>query len=296
MTSTASTIAITGATGQLGRLVIDALLRSLPASQLVAAVRSPEKAQDLAAKGVEVRLADYNRPETLANAFTGVDRLLLISSSEIGGRLEQHRAVIDAAKRAGVKLIAYTSILHADSSPLSLAAEHRQTEAALQASGVPFVLLRNGWYVENYTMSVPTVLQFKAMVGSAGEGRISLANRVDYAEAAAAVLRSEADQAGRVYELAGDESYSLAELAAEIGRQAGEAIAYNDLPEDAYKGVLLGAGLPEALAAMLANSDVGASQGALYDAGRQISALTGRSTASLAEAVAQALKTPALQA
>jgi len=288
--TTSSKIAITGATGQLGQLVIDALLRKVPASQIIATVRNPEKARGLAAKGVEVRVADYDRPETLESAFEGVDKLLLISASEVGKRTPQHQAVIDAARRAGVKLLAYTSLLHADRSTLGLAEEHRQTEAALKESGVPYVLLRNGWYVENYTGSVPVALQHNAFLGSAGEGRISWASRADFAEAAAAVLVAEADQAGRVYELAGDQGHTLAELAAEIARQSGKPVVYNDMPEDAYKGVLLGAGLPEGLAGLLADSDVKASKGALYDDSRQLSALTGRPTISLQEAVAQALK------
>ena len=159
-------IAITGATGQLGRLVIQALLQSVPANQIIAAVRSPAKAQDLAALGVQVRQADYTQPDTLRAAFAGVDKLLLISSSEVGQRFAQHSAVIDAAKAAGVKLIAYTSILRADTSALGLAAEHKETEAALQASGVPFVLLRNGWYTENYAGVVATAVQYGAVMGA----------------------------------------------------------------------------------------------------------------------------------
>ena len=282
-------IAVTGATGQLGRLVIEALLKQLPASEIVAAVRNPEKAEDLAAKGVQVRLADYDLPETLEPAFTGVDKLLLISASELGRRVPQHRAVIEAAKGAGVKLIAYTSILHADRSPLGLAEEHRQTEAALEASGVPHVVLRNGWYAENYTQSVPVALQHQAFLGSAGEGRVAWASRADYAEAAAAVLTAEADQAGRIYELAGDQAYTLAELAAEVARQSGQPVVYKDLPEAAYKEILVGVGLPEPVAAMIAESDVGAAKGGLFDDGRQISALTGHLTATLEQSVAAAL-------
>lgn len=283
-------IAITGANGQLGQLTIDALLRRVPASEIVATVRSAEKGQSLAAKGVQVRIADYSRPETLDAAFAGIDTLLLISSSEVGARAAQHRAVIDAAKRAGVKLLAYTSILHADRSPLGLADEHRQTEAYLKDSGLPFVLLRNGWYAENYTGSVPTALQHQAFLGSAGDGRISWASRQDYADATAAVLTAEADQAGRVYELAGDQAYTLAELAAEVARQSGEPVVYKDLPEAAYKEVLVGAGLPEAFAGLLADSDVGASQGGLFDDTRQISALTGKPTITLEQSVAAVLK------
>lgn len=281
-------IGITGATGQLGRVVIDHLLETLPASEIVAAVRDPAKARDLAERGVEVRQADYNRPETLPRALEGADKLLLISSSEIGNRVPQHRAVIEAAKAAGVGLLAYTSLLHADSSPLGLAAEHRETEALIRTSGLPSVILRNGWYTENYTASVPVALEHGAVFGSASDGRISSATREDYAAAAAAVLTRDGE-AGKTYELAGDLSYSLAELAAEIGRQARKAIVYNDLPKEEYKAALLGAELPEPLAELLADSDVGASKGGLFDDSRQLSALIGRPTTPFAESVAAVL-------
>jgi len=290
MTSHPSTIALTGASGQLGQLVIEALLKKVPASTIIATARTPGKIQHLAAKGVEVREADYDRPETLAAAFAGVDTLLLISASEVGKRVPQHQAVIDAAKRAGVKRLVYTSLLHADTSPVSLAEEHRLTEAALKASGIPTVILRNNWYAENYLASLPVALQHGAIVGSAGEGRISWATREDYAEATAAVLASAADHVGRIYELAGDEAYTLADLAAEVSRQTGKSIVYTDMPEAAYRDVLLGAGLPEPVAAMIAGADVDASNGAFFDDSRQISALTGRPTTTLADSVAQALK------
>lgn len=283
-------IAVTGATGQLGRLVIQQLLKKLPAGNIVALARDPGKAADLSAVGVQVRLADYDRPDTLRSALAGVSKLLLISSSEVGSRVPQHQAVIDAARAASVALIAYTSILRADTSPLALAREHRETEAALRTAGVPHVLLRNGWYVENYTAGVPAALQHKAVLGSAGAGRISSASRADYAQAAAAVLTAEAPQAGRVYELAGASSFSLAELAAEIGRQSGEAIVYNDLAEADYRGALLQAGLPESLAGLLAESDVGASKGALLGAQPDLERLIGRPAATLEQAVATALK------
>jgi NAD(P)H dehydrogenase (quinone) len=282
-------IAITGATGQLGRLVIQNLLRDLPAAQIVAAVRTPAKAADLAAQGVQVRHADYGQPATLDIAFQGVDKLLLVSSSEVGQRAPQHRAVIDAARRAGVRLIAYTSILRADSSPLALAAEHRETEAMLRASGVPFVLLRNGWYTENYTAGLPAALAHGAVLGSAGAGRIAAAPRADYAAAAAAVLLRH-DQGGKVYELAGDTAFTLAELAAEIARQTAKPIVYKELPPAAYQAVLVQAGLPEGFAALLADSDVGASKGALFDDGGQIGRLIGRPTVPMAAIVAAALK------
>jgi NAD(P)H dehydrogenase (quinone) len=282
-------LVVTGATGQLGRLVLQSLLKQVPAGQIVAAVRSPEKAQDLAALGLQVRRADYDRPETLAEAFRGAGRVLLISSSELGKRFAQHRAAIDAAKAAGVGLLAYTSLLHAGTSPLPLGLEHRETEAYLTASGLPFALLRNGWYTENYTASIPPALQHGAFLGSAGEGRIASAARADYAEAAAAVLLKP-DQAGRIYELAGDSAYTLADLAAEIARQAGKPVAYQNLPEAEYQAILLGAGLPEPVARLVAESDTGAAKGGLFDDSRTLSRLIGRPTTPMAASVAQALK------
>ena len=278
-------IVVTGATGHLGRLVIAGLLKKVPPSGIIAAVRSPEKAGDLAALGVQVRCADYNQPPAWDGALKGADKVLLISSSEVGRRAKQHRAVIDAARRTGVKLLAYTSVLRADTSPLGLAAEHKETEALIRASGLPFTLLRNGWYTENYTAGISGALTHGAVYGCAGDGRIASAARADYAEAAAAVLTAE-DQAGRVYELAGDTAYTLAELAAEISRQSGKKIGYVNLPEAEYRNVLVKAGLPEAVAALLAASDTGVSKGALFDDGHQLSKLIGRPTTSLAAAVA----------
>jgi NAD(P)H dehydrogenase (quinone) len=281
-------IVISAASGQLGRLVIEELLKQLPASDIIAAVRNPAKAGDLAARGVQVRLADYDRPDTLDAAFRGADKLLLISSSEVGQRVKQHANAIDAAKRAGVGLIAYTSILRADSSPLGLAAEHLATEQLLRASGLSHVLLRNGWYTENYAASVPTALQHGVLLGSAGDGRIASAARADYAAAAAAVLTGD-NQAGKVYELAGDEAYTLSELSAEISRQSGTPVAYQNLPEADFKRVLLDAGLPEGLAGLLAESDVGASRGGLFSDERQLSRLIGRPTTPLSVVVAAAI-------
>ena len=253
--------------------------------RLVALARSPQKAADL---GVAVRAADYASPETLGAALAGVDTLLLVSSSEVGQRAAQHRNVIEAAKRAGVARIVYTSLLKAPSSPLSLAEEHRQTEADLKASGIAYTILRNGWYSENYAGSIAPAISGGALYGSAGKGRISSATRADYADAAVAVLTGEGHD-GKTYELAGDEAYTLADLAAEISRQAGKEIPYRDLPEADYAAALKGAGLPEGLAAALASFDVGASQGALFDDGRQLSKLIGRPTpigASVREALA----------
>ena len=281
-------IVITGASGQLGRLVIQSLLTKVPASSIVAAVRNPQKASDLAALGVQVRRADYTDSASLDAAFQGAEKVLLISSSEVGQRLAQHRNAIDAARRAGVSLLAYTSLLHADTSPLGLAGEHVATEACLAQAGVPFVLLRNGWYTENYLASIPPALQHGAFIGSAGEGRIASAARADYAEAAAVALTAP-DQSGKVYELAGDEAYTLAGFAAELSRQSGKTIPYVDLPESDYKAALVGAGLPEPIAGLLADSDSGASKGGLFDATRQLSALIGRPTTPLAVSMRAAL-------
>lgn len=282
-------IVVTGATGQLGRLVITALLKTVPASQIVAAVRTPAKAADLAALGVLVRQADYAQPATLVNAFTGADKLLLISSSEVGQRVPQHQAVIDAARQAGVKLIAYTSVLHADKGLLGLTGEHLATETAIKASGIPAVMLRNGWYTENYAASIAPALAHGAFLGSAKEGRIASAARADYADAAAAVLTRD-DQAGKVYELAGDEAYTLTEFAAEVAAQSGKPVVYKDLPEADFKAALIGAGLPDYLAALLSDSDAGAAKGGLFDDSRTLSTLIGRPTTPLKTVVADALK------
>jgi NAD(P)H dehydrogenase (quinone) len=281
-------IAITGASGQLGQLVIEDLLKTVAAEQVVAIVRNPAKVSELAERGVQVRAASYEDKAALVQALTGVEKLLLISSSEVGQRAVQHRNVIEAAKEAGVKLIAYTSVLHADSSPLGLAEEHIATEQQLQQSGVPFVLLRNGWYTENYLASVPPALQHGVFIGSTGEGKISSASRADYAAAAAKVMTLD-NQAGKVYELAGDNGWTLTELTAEITKQSGKTVVYQNLPEADFKAALLGAGLPEGLAAMLANSDVGASKGGLFDDSRQLSQLIGRPTTPLADSLRAAL-------
>ncbi len=270
-------IAVTGATGQLGRLVIDALLKKVPAAEIIAAVRSPEKAADLAALGVQLRQADYAKPETLASAFSGVEKVLLISSSEVGAREAQHKAVIAAAKEAGVSLLAYTSLLHADTSPLGLATEHRATEQALIASGVPYAILRNGWYTENYAASIAPAITHGAFIGAAAEGKIASASRKDYAEAAAAVLAGN-KAAGQIYELSGDSAYTLAEFTAEIARQSGKAIQYIDMPQADFSAALKGAGLPDWLAEMLADSDAAAAKGGLFDDSHTLSKLTGHPT------------------
>lgn len=282
-------LALTGSTGHLGRLTLDALLQTVPANQIVALARDPEKAAPYAAQGVNVREADYDRPETLEPALAGVDRLLLISSNAVGARVAQHRAVIDAARAAGVTLIAYTSILHADTSTIGLAQEHRETEAALADSGIPTALLRNGWYTENYTGTIGAAIEHGVVLGSAGEARISAATRDDFAAAAAAVLTAD-DPAGQIYELAGDTAFTMTEYAAEITRQSGQPVVYQDLPEADYRAALEGVGLPPPFAATIAQADVAARDGALFDEGHAMSRLIGRPTTSLAEAVARALE------
>ncbi len=279
------TVAVTGATGQLGRLTIAKLKTLLPADQIIALARSPEKAADL---GVPARAFDYEQPQTLAAALAGVDRLLLISSNQIGQRAAQHRAVIAAAKAAGVGQIVYTSLLHADRSPLSLAGEHVQTEAMLAASGIAQTILRNGWYAENYTGAIPAALAQGALIGAAGHGRVSGAARQDYADAAAAVLTGDG-HAGKTYELAADTAWTLADLAAEISAQSGRQIPYDNLSQAGYAAALVGAGLPEGLADAIAGWDLGASQDALYDDSRQLSQLIGRPTTPLADVVRAAL-------
>lgn len=282
-------IVVTGASGQLGHLVINELLKTVAASEIIAAVRTPSKAADLSALGVTVKEADYTRPETLEAAFAGADKVLLISSSEVGQRYPQHTNVIEAAQKAGVKLLAYTSLLHADSSPLPLALEHKQTEEALATSGLPYVLLRNGWYTENYLASVPVALQYGVVMGCAADGKISSAARADYAAAAAAVLTSSESQAGKVYELAGDNAYTLSELAATISAAADKPVTYQNLSEADYNKALLDAGLPDFLATLLAESDTGASKGGLFDDSKTLSSLTGRPTTALAEMVKAAV-------
>jgi NAD(P)H dehydrogenase (quinone) len=281
------TIAITGATGKLGRLVVNKLKDKTQADKIIALARTPAKAADL---GVQVRQADYSQPETIERALAGVDTLLLVSSNEIGKRAVQHRNVIEAAKKAGVQWIVYTSLLHAETSAIkSLADEHLVTEADLKASGVPFTILRNGWYTENYTASVPGAVAGGAFLGSAANAKISSAARADYAEAAATVLTSGGHQ-GKVYELAGDQAYTLSDLAAEISRQTGKTIPYKNLSEAEYAAALVGFGLPAPVAQAYANFDAGAAQGALFDGGHQLSKLIGHATTPLATSVAEALK------
>lgn len=278
-------IAITGATGQLGRIVVAKLKERTVVENLVALVRTPEKAAD---SGVEARTFDYSKPETLAVALKGIDSLLLISGSEVGQREAQHKNVINAAKEAGVKWIVYTSLLHADTSSLSLAPEHAATEEALKNSGIAYTILRNGWYTENYAGSIPGALQAGAFIGAAGDGKISSATREDFAEAAAIVITSTGHE-GKIYELAGDEAYTLTELAAETSKQTGKDIPYNNLTEADYAAALAGAGLPQWLADAIAGWDTGASKGDLFDDSKTLSGILGRPSTPLSDVVRSVL-------
>ncbi|MHC5106679.1 SDR family oxidoreductase [Enterobacter ludwigii] len=277
-------IAITGATGQLGQIVIEQLLNTVPANQIVAIVRNPAKAEALSQQGITVRQGDYADESTMTSALKGVDKLLLISSSEVGQRATQHQNVINAAKAAGVKFIAYTSLLHADKSPLGLHVEHVATEKALAESGIPYALLRNGWYTENYLASAPPALEHGVFIGAAGEGKIASATRADYAAAAAKVISGDG-HAGNVYELAGDHAWTLSELAAELSKQSGKNVAYQNMSEADFAAALKGVGLPAGLADMLADSDVGASKGGLFDDSHTLSKLIGRPTTPLSESI-----------
>jgi NAD(P)H dehydrogenase (quinone) len=275
------TIAVTGATGQLGRAALAALAaRGTPA---IALARDPSKAP----AGHEARAFDYSRPDV--GALAGVTTLALISSNSFDDRAGDHAQAIAAAKQAGVRHIVYTGILKGPASPMKIAADHIATEAALAASGLAFTVLRNGWYTENYTGSLGAAVAHGAMIGSAGEGRIASAARADYAEALAVVVSTEG-HAGRAYELAGDTAYTMADMAAEVSRLTGKDIPYNSLPEEVYAGILAGFGLPPVLCAWLADSDAqAAANGALFDDSRTLSRLIGRPTTPMAATVAAAL-------
>ncbi|MFA6839089.1 MAG: SDR family oxidoreductase [Dysgonamonadaceae bacterium] len=278
-------IGITGATGQLGRLIVDKLKDRISPENIVALVRTPEKIDD---KTIEARQFNYDVPDSLAKSLEGIDHLMLISGSEVGKRKQQHENVINAAKKAGVKWIVYTSLLHADSSSISLAGEHRATEAALKASGIAHTILRNGWYTENYTSSIPASVKNGAIIGCAGEGKISSATREDYAEAAAVVLTS-ADQQGKVYELAGDKHYRLKELATEVSLQTGKDIPYQNITETEYVAILTSMGIPDEYAKTIVGFDTAASRNDLFDDSKQLSQLIGRPTTALSQSVKEVL-------
>jgi len=283
------TFLVTGAAGNFGALAVEALLeRGVAPGDIVATARDTDRLSGFAARGVVTRRLDYDDPASVETALDGVDRLLLVSSSALGQRIAQHRTVLEAATRAGVELVAYTSILRADSSSLALAAEHSATEQILAELGLPHVLLRNGWYLENYTAQVPVHLEHGSVLGAAGTGRISAAARADYAEAAAAALLAD-DSAGKVHELAGDESFTMADYAATLAEQSGQEVAYVDLPQADYAAALVSAGLPAPYAELLADGDRGVAEGDLHDASGTLSALIGRPTTPLADAVKAAL-------
>ena len=278
-------IGITGATGQLGKLVVQQLKEKIQAENIVALVRTPEKAKEL---GVEVRAFDYNNSEDLPGRLKGIDTLLLISANEIGQRARQHKNVIQAAQKAGVKWIVYTSLLHADSTSINLAGEHLETEKDLKESGIDYTILRNGWYTENYTGSIEGALAGGAFIGSAGSGKISSAARIDYAEAAAVILLNE-NFKGKVFELAGDNAYTLSDLAEEISKQSGKDLPYKNLPEEEYAKILESFNIPQGFAQAIASWDVSASKGDLFDESGELSKLIGRPTTPLVTSVKSAL-------
>ncbi|MGW4714073.1 SDR family oxidoreductase [Nocardia sp. NPDC004260] len=268
------TVAVTGASGQLGRLVVDALLK-VGSTPVVAIVRDPAKVADLAERGVDVRQADYDDAAALDRALEGVDRVLLVSGNEFGARVAQHTNVIRAAERAGVELLAYTSIPGATDNPLILAQEHKGTEAVLAESTVPYTVLRNGWYWENYLGGLAHAVESGVLHGAAGEGRVAGAARADYAEAAARVLTTDG-HAGRVYELGGDERLTYAELAEAISEASGKPVRYENLPQADYAAGLTGAGLPAQFAEALADADAGIAQGILDVRSGDLARLLGR--------------------
>lgn len=279
-------IVVTGATGHLGKLVVEGLLEKLPADQVVAAVRTPEKAAALAERGVDVRHADYTDPGSLATAFKGADKVLLVSSSEVGRRVAQHQAVIEAAKQAGVRHLVYTSASKATTSKLAVAPEHKATEELIEASGLTATILRNNWYNENYADTIKQAAQTGSFVGSAGDGRVASATRADYAAAAVAVLTGEGHE-GKIYELAGDVTWSNAELAAEIGKAAGREVTYVDLPADEHVKALTGAGLPEPLAGFLVAVDADIKAGLLAETTDDLRTLIGRPSTPIGVTVAE---------
>jgi len=278
-------IVVTAANGQLGRLVIEGLKAKVPADQIVAAVRSPEKAADL---GVAVRKADYNEPETLTAALAGADKVLLISGSEVGQRVEQHRAAVEAAQKAGVRQLVYTSAPKADTSPLILAPEHKATEEIIRASGLPFTFLRNGWYNENYLRTIEQAVSTGGFVGSAGQGRIASAARADYAAAAVEVLTS-AGYENKVYELSGDESWTYDDLAGEIGKATGKTITYTDLTPDQHKAALIEAGVPDETAQFVVALDADTKANLLGEITGELRALIGRPTTPITDTIAAAV-------
>ncbi|MER5870375.1 SDR family oxidoreductase [Streptomyces sp. NPDC002044] len=281
-------IVVTGATGALGRLVVEELLDRVPADRVAVVVRDPAKAADLSGRGVEVRVADYDDPAALAGAFRAGDRVLLISGNQIGRRVAQHTAVLEAARAAGVAQLAYTGVLGGPEADFDLAAEHRATERAVLDSGVPYTFLRNGWYHENYTAQLPAALEQGTVVASAGGGRVASAARADYAAAAAVALTGEG-HLNRAYELSGDTAWSLAEYTAELSAQSGREVTYTDVPAAEHLAALTGAGVPEPFAAILVDVDAAIARGRLAGTSGDLARLIGRPTTPVAEAISAAL-------
>lgn len=283
-----TTYAVTGATGKLGRLVLDELLAKADPGDVVALARDPGALADYAAKGVQVRQADYDDPASLDAALAGVDRVLMISGNAVGQRERQHGAVIDAAKKAGVGYLAYTSVLNAQDSKLLLAAEHVLTENLLARSGLNYDVLRMPWYSENYTGALAPAIAQGAIYGATGDGRLSTATRADLAGGAVGALLG--SEGGKIYEFAGDQSWSMAEFAEEVGRQAGKPVAYVNQSEADYARTLEGAGLPPPAAGFLASTSYLAGFGELHSESKDLSTLSGRPTTPISATIAEALK------
>ncbi|WP_313547934.1 SDR family oxidoreductase [Corynebacterium sp.] len=276
-------IAVTGATGHLGGLVIESLLnKNVEASDIVAIVRNEEKAKGLAASGINIAVAAYDDEAALKAALNGVDRLVFVSASEVGKRVEQHSNIIAAAKEAGVSFIAYTSLLNLDSSELFLAPEHQATEKMLAESGIDHANLRNGWYWENYAAALETGKAMGKFFSAAGEAKVSGAARKDFAEAAAVVVTTDG-HAGKTYELAGAPALTYPEIAAQVGEVLGTDIEYVNLTVEEYEKSLVEAGLPADFAAGLAGADPVIEKGALYSESTDLQDLIGRPASTVAE-------------
>ncbi|MGH3250344.1 MAG: SDR family oxidoreductase [Trebonia sp.] len=278
-------IVVTGATGQLGRLVVRHLLARVPADQVAVVVRDPARATHPAGHGVEVRVADHDVPESLIGAFNAGDRVLLISGNQFGRRLAQHDAVIGAARAAEVALLAYTSILGGPAARFAVADDHHVTEKAIEDSGLPYTFLRNGWYTENYTGQLASVLARGAVIGTApADSRLATATRDDYAAAAAAVL-ARAGHENRIYELSGDTAWSLRDYVAEVSRQSGKDVTYQRLPADQYRRILADSGLPEAMLAVFTDTEDAIARGELATTTGELSRLIGRPTTPVATTI-----------
>lgn len=276
------TLLVTAATGHLGRLVIDALLeRGVPASEIAAGVRTPAKADDLAARGVAVVELDYSRPETLAPALEGVTRLLLISGTD-ADRVAGHRAVIGAAAAAGVERLVYTSSPRNDEVEYALGADHRATEQAIAASGMDATILRNNWYTENYLDAVARAADTGEIVAAVGDARVASASRADYAEAAAVALTSE-QSIGHTLELGGDVAWDYDELARAAGDVLGRPVTYTRVSVEQLTAGLEAAGLDAGTAAFVAGIDDAIARGALSQTDGTLARVIGRPTTPLVE-------------